>query len=234
MPKTSLSRTFTAHRVAKRSSIGSMTNWAFHERRHLVQLMRDLGPTAPTLCAGWTTADLAAHIAIRERRPDAALGIVAPFVASHTKSVMAKYSNKPWKELLHLVEEGAPLWNPLGLPNLDNAANLFEMFVHHEDVRRAIPEWKPRALHPELETALWERMAKNGKLMWRRAKVGIVLDNGSSQIVVKKSPAGTGTVMISGTTADLVLLTYGRNEIDVTYSGDENEVAVAKTTNCSV
>lgn len=196
--------------------------------------MRDLGPTAPTLCAGWTTADLAAHIAIRERRPDAALGIVAPFVASHTKSVMAKYSNKPWKELLHLVEEGAPLWNPLGLPNLDNAANLFEMFVHHEDVRRAIPEWKPRALHPELETALWERMAKNGKLMWRRAKVGIVLDNGSSQIVVKKSPAGTGTVMISGTTADLVLLTYGRNEIKVTYSGDENEVAVAKTTNCSV
>ncbi len=196
--------------------------------------MRDLGPDAPTLCEGWTTKDLAAHIAIRERRPDAALGIVAPFVASHTTSVMAKYSNKPWKELLHLVEEGAPLWNPLGLPNLDNAANLFEMFVHHEDVRRAAADWKPRALHPELETALWERMAKNGKLMWRRAKVGIVLDNGTSQIVVKNSPANAGTVMISGSTADLVLLTYGRKEISVTYSGEDVDVAIAKTTNCAV
>lgn len=196
--------------------------------------MRDLGPTAPTLCSGWTTQDLAAHIAIRERRPDAALGIIAPFVAGHTNNVMAKYASKPWKELLHLVEEGAPLWNPLGLPNLDNAANLFEMFVHHEDVRRATPEWKPRALHPELEVALWDRMAKNGKLMWRRAKVGIVLDNGSSQIIVKNSPAGTGTVVISGSTADLVLLSYGRSEINVAHSGDELEVAIAKTTNCAV
>ena len=211
-----------------------MTNWAFHERRHLVQLMRDLGPDAPTLCEGWTAKDLAAHIAIRERRPDAAIGIMAKAVAKHTKNVMETYSNKPWKELLHLVEEGAPIWNPLGLPNLDSVVNLFEMFVHHEDVRRAVPDWKQRSLHTELDAALWKRMASSGKLMWRRAKVGIVLDNGTSQIVVKSSPKNGSTVMISGSTADLVLLTYGRTAVTVTYSGDAADVAIAKSTNNSV
>ena len=210
-----------------------MTNWAFHERRHLVQLMRDLGPDAPTLCEGWSTKDLAAHIAIRERRPDAAIGIIAKAASRHTNNVMASYANKPWKELLHLVEEGAPIWNPLGLPNLDSAVNLFEMFVHHEDVRRAASDWKQRSLHAELDDALWKRMASSGKLMWRRAKVGIVLDNGTSQIVVKSASNGR-TVMISGSTADLVLLTYGRKAISVDYSGDETDVAVAQSTNNSV
>ena len=211
-----------------------MTNWAFHERRHLVQLMRDLGPDAPTLCEGWTTKDLAAHIAIRERRPDAALGIIAKAAAKHTNNVMATYTSKPWKELLHLVEEGAPIWNPLGLPNLDSAVNLFEMFVHHEDVRRALPEWKQRSLHAELEEALWKRMASSGKLMWRRAKVGIVLDNGTSQIVVKGSPSNGHTVMISGSTSDLVLQTYGRKAVTVHYTGDDLDVAIAQATNNSV
>lgn len=211
-----------------------MTNWAFHERRHLVQLMRDLGPDAPTLCEGWSTKDLAAHIAIRERRPDAALGIIAKATAKHTTKVMASYAAKPWKELLHLVEEGAPIWNPLGLPNLDSAVNLFEMFVHHEDVRRAVPEWKQRSLHAELEEALWKRMSSAGKLMWRRAKVGIVLDNGNSQIVVKSASSSGRTVMISGSTADLVLLTYGRKAVSVHYTGDDIDVAIAKSTNNAV
>lgn len=211
-----------------------MTNWAFHERRHLVQLMRDLGPDAPTLCEGWTTKDLAAHIAIRERRPDAAVGIIAKVASGHTNRVMSTYATKPWKELLHLVEEGAPIWNPMGLPNVDSAVNLFEMFVHHEDVRRAIPDWKQRSLHAELEEALWKRMASSGKLMWRRAKVGIVLDNGVSQIVVKGSPSSGHTVMISGSTSDLVLLSFGRKAITVHYTGDDMDVAIAKATNNSV
>ena len=32
------------------------------ERSALVASLRDAGPDAPTLCAGWTTRDLAAHL----------------------------------------------------------------------------------------------------------------------------------------------------------------------------
>jgi hypothetical protein len=36
------------------------------ERRELCDLLIQLGPDAPTLCEGWTTADLAAHLVLRE------------------------------------------------------------------------------------------------------------------------------------------------------------------------
>jgi uncharacterized protein (TIGR03083 family) len=41
------------------------------ERAALCDLFDEVGPDAPTLCAGWTTRDLAAHLVIRERRADA-------------------------------------------------------------------------------------------------------------------------------------------------------------------
>lgn len=34
------------------------------------------GPDAPTLGAGWKTRDLAAHLVVRESRPDAAAGVI--------------------------------------------------------------------------------------------------------------------------------------------------------------
>ena len=47
---------------------------ASRERAALVTTMRAVGPDAPTLCGDWTTRDLAAHLVLRERRPDAAPG----------------------------------------------------------------------------------------------------------------------------------------------------------------
>ena len=52
-------------------------NFAQIERQDLCTLFEDLGPDVPTLCEGWTARDLAAHLVVRERRPDAALGILA-------------------------------------------------------------------------------------------------------------------------------------------------------------
>ena len=46
------------------------------ERWALCDLLTELGPDSPTLCAGWRSADLAAHLLTRERRPDTALGAV--------------------------------------------------------------------------------------------------------------------------------------------------------------
>ena len=57
------------------------------ERAAMCDTFEAVGPDAPTLCDGWLTADLAAHLIVREHRPDAMPGILAggPF-ARHTAS----------------------------------------------------------------------------------------------------------------------------------------------------
>src|SRR5262249_60545235 len=61
----------------------------------LCDTLERVGPAAPTLCEGWTTADLAAHLVVRERKPLAGPGIVlgGPF-ASYTASAMEKEKAK--------------------------------------------------------------------------------------------------------------------------------------------
>ena len=55
-----------------------MTDVAAAERAALLDLLERLGPDAPTLCEGWATHDLAAHLVVRERRPVAGPGYVFP------------------------------------------------------------------------------------------------------------------------------------------------------------
>jgi uncharacterized protein (TIGR03083 family) len=57
------------------------------ERAALCDLLDELGPDQPTLCTGWQTRDLAAHLVVRERRPDAAPGILFAPLAGYTKRV---------------------------------------------------------------------------------------------------------------------------------------------------
>src|SRR4051812_45020481 len=52
----------------------SSPSFADTERRALAGLLSPLGPGAPTLCEGWATAHLAAHLVVREPRPDALPG----------------------------------------------------------------------------------------------------------------------------------------------------------------
>lgn len=53
-----------------------MSTFAKRERLLLADLLETAGPDAPTLCEGWQTRDLAAHVVVRERRADAAGGIM--------------------------------------------------------------------------------------------------------------------------------------------------------------
>ena len=64
-----------------------MTRFARTERAAFADTLEEAGPDAPTLCTGWTTRDLAAHLVLRERRPDAAMGILIKGVAGHTQRV---------------------------------------------------------------------------------------------------------------------------------------------------
>ncbi len=118
-----------------------------------METLRGVGPDAPTLCEGWTTRDLAAHLVIREYRPDATPGIMIPFLASHTAKVQSQVTEQnDWDELLDKVAAGPPVYSPFKL--LDPVANVGEMFIHHEDVRRAQTDWTPRALEPALARTL--------------------------------------------------------------------------------
>jgi uncharacterized protein (TIGR03085 family) len=185
-------------------------NWARAERVALCDLLTETGPDAPTLCEGWTTGDLAAHLVIRERRPDAGPGILIPPLAGYTERVQHRVKeSRPFADLVGLLRQGPPAWSPMGLPGMDAAANTVEYFVHHEDVRRARPGWEPRELPEDMLEQLWRRL-RMSRLVLRRVPVEITLvdPGGRTQRVTK----GGKRVRVRGPVAELALWTTGRKD----------------------
>jgi uncharacterized protein (TIGR03085 family) len=188
-----------------------MTSPAAAERSALCDLFIEVGPDAPTLCEGWTTRDLAAHLVVRERRPDGAAGLVVRPLAGYGEKVRRTEAARPWEELVELVRRGPPLWNPMRVDVVDRFANSVEFFVHHEDVRRARPGWVARALDPSLEDALATSIARAGRLLTRKAGVGIALEPvGRERIELR---IGTPAVSIRGPLPEGVLYLYGRKDV---------------------
>ena len=123
-----------------------MSTHAKRERLLLADLLETAGPDAPTLCEGWRTRDLAAHVVVRERRADAAGGIMIKQLAPRLERVMTEFAAKPYEELIQLIRTGPPRFSPFQLKQLDAASNTVEFYVHTEDGRRAPPAWTPRHL----------------------------------------------------------------------------------------
>ena len=94
------------------------------ERHGLCDLLLELGPDAPTLCEGWTTADLAAHLVLREH------------FRRWSDAQRAEEKAKGFPALVARLRAGAPLI-PWRLPRIREVFNGLEYFIHHEDVRRA-------------------------------------------------------------------------------------------------
>lgn len=185
-----------------------MTSPARAERDALCDLFLAVGPDAPTLCEGWATRDLAAHLAVRERRPDAAVGIVVPPFAGYGERVRTGAARGDWTALVDRVRSGPPVWMPTRLESVDRLANTIEFFVHHEDVRRAQPGWQPRDLDAALEHELWDRLRRMARLLVRRWPAGLVLAApGDRRIVARK---GSPEVTVHGPVGELVLFVYGR------------------------
>src|SRR5258708_3265287 len=115
---------------------------AKRERQALVQAMAAAGPDAATLCGEGTVRDLAAHLIVRERRPDAAPGIMLKPFEPYLEGVQRKVAQRPFPQLLETVKSGPPWY----LRPVDSLMNLTEMFIHHEDVRRGTSGWEPRVL----------------------------------------------------------------------------------------
>jgi len=204
--------------------------YAQEERAALADLLAETGPEGPTLCEGWQTRDLAAHLVLRERRPDAAAGVMGGPLAGYTARVQRQYLDKySYPELIALFKSGPPALSAFAIPGADEAANTVEYFVHHEDVRRAAEGWTERPLDAGLTEALWKRL-KGARLFLRSAPTGVVLareDDGKLDLIVAKAAAPSVTV--TGSPAELTLWSMGRvSAAHVTLDGPDEAVAKLK------
>jgi uncharacterized protein (TIGR03085 family) len=188
------------------------------ERRALSALFDEVGPDAPTLCEGWLTRDLAAHLLVREHRPDAALGIMVPAVAAHTQRVQDKYAAQPWSDLVARVRSGPAWYWPTTIGALDELANGAEFLVHHEDVRRGQPDWEPRAADPARDAAAWKVVRSASKMSLRKSPVGVVLRTTDGRQAQVK--AGAEAVTVIGDPVELLLFAFGRSAVRATFEGD--------------
>lgn len=204
---------------------------AQRERRELVEAMSAAGPDAPTLCGAWTVRDLAAHLIVRERRPDASPGIMLKPFAGYLESVQNKAAAKPFPELLELVRTGPPWWSPLR--PIDAVANLGEMFVHHEDVRRAAPEWEPRQLGDEDEALLWSMVRRMGRAAYRKSPVAVTLETPDGQRAVVKQKQGPIVTLI-GRPSELLLHAFGRDRVRIETRGDAEAVRAVQELDRSI
>jgi uncharacterized protein (TIGR03085 family) len=172
------------------------------ERATLCDLFLELGPDAPTLCEGWTTADLAAHLVARERRPDSGPGLVWSRLAGHTDKVRRSVRDGTrWEDLVAKVRSGPPTL----LRAVDGPMNTVEFFIHTEDVRRARPGWQPRPLSAEMSDALWARVGAGG--MAKKVPATVVL------LSEGREPKARGTgprVEIRGDPGEHLLFGAGR------------------------
>ena len=186
-----------------------MVTTATFERQNLADELLAVGPDAPTLCGSWTTRDLAAHLAVRDGRPDALPGALLSPLAGYTARVTAGVASTDWSELVERVRNGPPKWSPARIDTVNRLINTVEYYVHLEDIRRAQADWEPRQLEPQLVDELYAGLKRGARLLVRKSPAGITLapDDGRPSIVVKK---GDPMVTVSGHVGELVLWVFGR------------------------
>jgi len=215
------------------------------ERTALCDLFLAIGPDHPTLCGDWTTRDLAAHLVVRERRPDAAAGLMLKPLAAHLvvrerrpdaaagimlkplaghgERVRRQTAAQPFESLVRQLRT-PPRWSLAAFGPLDRATNTLEFFIHHEDVRRAGPDWRPRPLSRAYGQALWALVPGSAKLAMRRWSYGVSLV--APGYGTAKVGNGSETVTLTGDPGELALFLSGRQRVaEVELTGPEELTA---------
>jgi uncharacterized protein (TIGR03085 family) len=198
------------------------------ERRRLADTFLEVGPDASTLCYPWSARDLAAHLVLRERRPDAAAGILVSRLAGYTEKVQRQLAAGDWEQLVEQVRGGPPLWAPTRVDAIDRLVNTAEFFVHHEDVLRAQPGWSVRELDAELVADLADGL-KRVNMLLRKAPCGVVLEptDGHARVVGKD---GEPSVTVRGPVSELLLWAFGRQaHAVVEYDGADADIELLQT-----
>jgi uncharacterized protein (TIGR03085 family) len=186
------------------------------ERAALADLLAELGPDAPTLCEGWTTAHLAAHLVVRDRRPDALPGYGLEMLPGAQR--LAWWSHRledrlrestPYAEVVERLRRGPAAWSPMAVPAVARLLNVSEYAIHHEDVRRAQPGWQARKLSRPEQDQLWNASA----LYARRAagRRGLALRR--SDVPGEEKRIGAGGRTVTGEPLELLLWAAGRRDV---------------------
>ena len=193
------------------------------ERAALCDLLLDVGPEAPTLCEGWTAAHMAAHLVLRERRPDVGLGLVlpGPFARHAARATERTAGQVPFERLVARIRSGPPRL----IRSVDGPMNIVEFFVHLEDVRRATDDWTPRTGLDDLQDALWPFQKSGTKLRTRRVKdVELWIARPGGEPVAVRT--GGRRVTATGDPGELTMFFFGRrDQSQVELTGDPDGIA---------
>ena len=205
---------------------------AKRERRELCDLALALGPDAPTLCEGWTSSDLVAHLVVRERKPVASVGNVVERLSGLTQRAMAKEQARGYEVLVERYRTPAAFLR--AVPAIDEGMNGFELLVHHEDLRRGGGSWEPRDLPADELDLLWKRLTKGIGFFGRRLPVPTVIqraDTGATAVAKK----GPDPVTVTGPVVELVLFLFGRTAVrDLAYEGPQEQVAALRSADLGI
>jgi uncharacterized protein (TIGR03085 family) len=193
------------------------------------------------LCEGWDTGDLLAHLLVRERRPDAAAGVVVKPLAGWTARVSAGYAKRPWAEQVRTFRSGPPAFSPLGWGPIDAKVNGMELFIHHEDARRGQPDWQPRQLDQATRRQLIPTI-RSSLLLRGLKRVGVPVtarlsdapDGQDRTIVLVPAPDRGRTdtsdgVVLSGGLAEILLWLTGRSQFRLEFEGAAADVTAVRS-----
>ena len=194
------------------------------ERSALCDTALQVGEDQPTLSGEWTVKDLVVHLLVREGSPAAAGILLAP-LAGLTDLESRRLGRRDFAVLVERLRSGPPVYSPYAVPRLDTVLNTLEFFVHHEDIRRAQPEWSARPLSPGHEKLLWSMVRTAGRGLTRGAPVGVTIENATtgSTAVLRN---GDAAVTVRGLPSEVTLYVFGRRpQADVELVGDPAAVA---------
>ena len=202
-----------------------MTSIAAHERALLCALAQQVGPDAPTLCGEWAVKDLVVHLLLREGHP-AAAGIFVKPLGGLLDRATTKTSGQEFPELVTRLRHGPPVWSPFALPKVGATMNLLEFYIHHEDIRRAQPDWEPRALPSRTEDGIWGALRHVGRgLVSLKSPVAVTAERSDTGATAQLKK-GERAVTIRGLPSEIALYVYGRKpQARVELAGEDADVA---------
>ncbi len=206
------------------------------ERAALCNTALEAGEDAPTLCGAWTAKDLVIHLLVRERDPLGAPGIFFPPLEKLTSWSQKRMADQDFSSLVERVRQGPPMWSPLAVSTVERTLNTLEYYVHHEDIRRAAPGWRPRELTEREQRILWRAISTAGKGLVRPAGVPVEIrwtagadtaEPDHRRAVLRR---GSDPVVLSGPPSELTLFLYGRAETTgLDFAGPPDAVTALRT-----
>jgi uncharacterized protein (TIGR03085 family) len=178
------------------------------ERALACELLDQVGPHAPTLCEGWDTHHLVAHLHCREsRNPLRSLAAAVPRLGDRLVDDVVAHNE--YAGLVDAVRQGPPRLSVYRASRLEPLLNGLEFFIHHEDVRRAPRGWEPRVLPRWAEDQIWARTLGFAKLGARRVPTGVVLER-SDTAATEQVSKGAEVVVVRGLPSEITLYLSGR------------------------